>query len=84
MSKYIPAQKRIDVSPDEPVRIIRELQDRGQAQLSALCGIPQAGGSSIENSRVNLGVERTKLLASALHCHPAVLGFTGWQIDIAD
>ena len=83
MSKYIPAKKRIDNSPGESVRIIRELQGLSQPRLSALCGIPQATISSIENGRVNLGVERARMLATALRCHPAVLVFPGWQLDTA-
>jgi DNA-binding XRE family transcriptional regulator len=83
MRKFVPAQKRVDVSPGESVRIIRELQGLSQTQLSSLCGIPQTTISSIENSRVNLGVERAKVLATALHCHPAVLVFPGWQLESA-
>jgi transcriptional regulator with XRE-family HTH domain len=81
MSKPIPAKKRIDVRPGESVRIIRELQGLSQTQLSSLCGIPQTTISGIENSRINLGVERAKVLAKALHCHPAVLVFPGWQLE---
>ncbi len=83
MQNFAPAKKRADVSPGESVRIIRELQGLSQTQLAALCGIPQATLSSIENSRVNIGVERAKVLAMALRCHPAVLVFPGWQIDSA-
>lgn len=83
MSKPILARKRIDVSPGESVRIIRELQGLSQNQLSTLCGIPQTTISSIENGRVNLGVERAKVLGKALHCHPAVLVFPGWQVESA-
>ena len=81
MPEPIPAKKRVDVTPGESVRIIRELQGLSQTQLSALCGIPQTTISSIETGRVNLGVERAKVLARALRCHPAVLVFPGWQID---
>lgn len=83
MSKPKPARKRIEVTPGESVRIIRELQGLSQTQLSALCGIPQTTISSIENGRVNLGVERAKVLAKALRCHPAVLVFPGWQVEAA-
>lgn len=83
MQNFTPTKKRVEVSPGESVRIIRELQGLSQTQLAALCGIPQATLSSIENSRVNLGVERAKVLATALRCHPAVLVFPGWQIDSA-
>ena len=83
MRNFSPAKKRVDVSPGESVRIIRELQGLSQVQLAELCGIPQTTISSIENSRVNLGVERAKALALALRCHPAVLVFPGWQVSRA-
>ena len=83
MREYPPAKKRVDVTPGESVRILRELQQLSQTRLAALCGIPQATISRIENGRVNLGVERAKTLAIALRCHPAVLVFPGWQIDSA-
>ena len=83
MRNFSPAKKRVDVSPGESVRIIRELQGLSQVRLAELCGIPQTTISSIENSRVNLGVERAKVLALALRCHPAVLVFPGWQVSQA-
>ena len=73
------ARKTIDVTPGESVRIIRELQELSQTDLSMLTGIPQSTISAIENDRVNLGVERAKVLARALECHPAVLVFPGWD-----
>ncbi|MCA9232869.1 MAG: helix-turn-helix transcriptional regulator [Planctomycetales bacterium] len=75
------AQKTIDVSVGESVRIIRELQELSQNQLAELSGIPQSTISAIENDRISLGVERAKALARALKCHPAVLVFPGWEID---
>ena len=80
MRNFRPAKKRVDVSPGESVRIIRELQGPSQTRLSELCGIPHTTISSIENGRVNIGVERAKVLALALRCHPAVLVFPGWAI----
>ncbi len=70
----------MDVSAGESVRILRELQELTQSQLSAATGIAQATISAIENDRVNLGVERAKVLARALKCHPAVLVFPGWDV----
>jgi transcriptional regulator with XRE-family HTH domain len=75
------ARKTVDVSVGESVRIIRELQGLSQNQLSRITRIPQSTLSAIENDRVNLGVERAKVLARALKCHPAVLVFPGWQVD---
>ena len=82
MRNFRPAKKRVEVSPGESVRIVRELQGLSQTQLERLTGIPQATLSAIENGRVNLGVERAKVLALALRCHPAVLVFPGWQVPL--
>ena len=75
------AKKTVEVSVGESVRIVRELQSLSQNQLAKLTGIPQSTISGIENDRVNLGVERAKVLARALRCHPAVLVFPGWELD---
>jgi len=75
------AKKVVEVSAGESVRIIRELQELSQNDLASRTGIPQSTISAIENDRVRLGVERAKVLARALRCHPAVLVFPGWEID---
>jgi transcriptional regulator with XRE-family HTH domain len=80
MKKYRKAKKLIDVSVGESVRILRELQEMSQNELSELAGIPQSTISAIENDRLNLGVERAKILARALKCHPSVLVFPGWDV----
>ena len=74
------ARKTIDVSVGESVRIIRELQALTQSDLAKLTGIPQSTISGIETDRINLGVERAKVIARALRCHPAVLVFPGWDV----
>jgi transcriptional regulator with XRE-family HTH domain len=80
MKDYRPAKKRIDVSVGESVRIIREFQELSQNELARMTGIPQATISAIENDRVRLGVERAKVLARALKCHPGALVFPGWEL----
>lgn len=80
MKDYRKARQSVDVSVGESVRILRELQEMSQNELSELTGIPQSTISAIENDRVNLGVERAKILARALKCHPAVLVFPGWDV----
>lgn len=84
MKQYRSAKKRVTVSVGESVRILRELQEFSQNQLSQLTGIPQATISAIENDRVRLGVERAKVLAKALKCHPGVLVFPGWDLSDQD
>ncbi|MBI4527028.1 MAG: helix-turn-helix transcriptional regulator [Deltaproteobacteria bacterium] len=82
MKVFRPARKRIQVSVGESVRIVRELQGLSQNQLAQMTKIPQATISAIENDRVRLGVERAKVLARALKCHPAVLVFPGWEFPV--
>jgi transcriptional regulator with XRE-family HTH domain len=81
MSDYRKAIKRIDVSPGDSVRILRKLQEMSQNDLAAATGIPQSTISAIENDRVRLGVDRAKVLAKALRCHPAILVFPGWDVE---
>ncbi len=75
------ARSRVKVTVGESVRIIRELQELSQNELAALTGIPQSTLSAIEHDRVNLGVERAKVIARALKCHPAVLVFPNWDVE---
>lgn len=79
MKLYRPAKRRVEVSVGESVRIVRELQGLSQSQLAKATRISQTTISAIENGRVRLGVERAKVLARALRCHPAVLVFPGWS-----
>jgi transcriptional regulator with XRE-family HTH domain len=81
MKDYKKSKKRVDVSIGESVRIIRELQELSQNKLASITGIPQSTISAIEHDRINLGVERAKVLARALKCHPAVLVFPGWDVE---
>ena len=81
MGVYKPAVRRAEVSIGETVRIVRELQEMSQNELARASGIPQSTISAIENDRINLGVERAKMLARALECHPAALVFPGWDVE---
>ena len=79
-SDFKKAERTVEVTVGESVRIIRELQGLSQNELSVRSGIPQSTISAIENDRVNLGVQRAKVLAQALACHPAVLVFPSWDV----
>ena len=78
---YKKAKRVAEVSVGESVRILREFQALSQNALAGLTGIPQSTISAIENNRIQLGVERAKVLARALACHPAVLVFPGWDLE---
>ena len=81
MKNYSKAQKQIEVTVGESLKIIREFQDLSQNQLAEITSIPQSTISAIENNRIKLGVERAKVFARALQCHPAVLVFPGWDMQ---
>ena len=81
MSEFKKAKKSVEVSIGNSVRILRELQELSQNELALLSGIPQSTLSAIEHDKVKLGVERAKVLARALKCHPAVIVFPGWDIE---
>jgi transcriptional regulator with XRE-family HTH domain len=81
MNNFRKAKNQIEVSVGESVKILREFQELSQNDLAELTGIPQSTISAIENNRVQLGVERAKVFARALRCHPAVLVFPGWDIQ---
>ena len=70
MRNFTKAKKQIDVSVGELVKIIRELQELSQNDLAELTGILKSTISAIEHNRVKLGVERAKVFARALKCHP--------------
>ncbi len=81
MNDFKKAKKTVEVSIGNSVRILRELQELSQNQLALISGIPQSTLSAIEHDKVKLGVERAKVLARALKCHPAVIVFPGWDIE---
>ncbi len=81
MNDYKKAKKTVEVSIGNSVRILRELQELSQNELALISGIPQSTLSAIEHDKVKLGVERAKVLARALKCHPAVIVFPGWDIE---
>lgn len=77
--RFSAAKVRRPLSVGQSVRIARELNELSQNELAERAGIAQSTISAIETDRVKLGAERAKTLARALHVHPAVLLFPGWQ-----
>ena len=80
---FVLAQPQLEMSPAQSLRVLRELQGLSQNDLEKLCGIPQSTISGMESGRINIGVERAKVLARALRVHPAVIVFPGWELDAA-
>ncbi len=80
---YVKFDLGVDRTPDDTIRILREISEWSQKALEAQTGIPQTTISAIENNRQNLGVERTKVFAIVFNVHPSVILFPNWKIDAA-
>jgi len=76
---FRPARSRVHLTSGEMLRLLREKNELSQQQLAAASGLTQATISSLERGRINLGVERAKVLARVLHVHPATLVFPDWE-----
>lgn len=64
------------------IKILREKNELSQNELARLTGLNQSTISSLENNKINLGVERAKTLARILKVHPAVLAFPDWENEL--
>lgn len=80
---FTPAKTRVHMTPGQSLKVIRELQELSQNALAELSGLPQSTISGMESGRINIGVERSKVLAKALRVHPAVIIFPGWETERA-
>ena len=80
---FVIAKTRIEMTPGKSLRVIRELQELSQNDLAKLSGLPQSTISGMESGKINIGVERAKVLAKALKVHPAVIVFPGWKMEKA-
>ena len=81
--EFVPAKTRVPMTPGQSLRAIRELQELSQNDLAKISGLPQSTISGMESGRINIGVERAKVLAQALRVHPAVIVFPGWKVGHA-
>ena len=72
---YRPARRHVRMTPGITIRSLREMQEISQSDLARAAGISQGVLSNLEHDRIPLGLARAKLIAKALHTHPAVLLF---------
>lgn len=76
---FVEAGKSIQMSPGEMIRTLRELKEWTQVDLAEETGISQANISAIENDRVEIGKQRSIVLAQALNVHPASIMFADYS-----
>jgi transcriptional regulator with XRE-family HTH domain len=81
--EFVPAKTRVHMTTGQSLKVIRELQELSQNELAKISGLPQSTISGMESGRINIGIERAKVLARALRVHPAVIVFPGWETERA-
>ena len=77
---FVTSSSKVAITQGTALRILREKNGFSQNKLAELTGLTQSTLSSIENDRINIGIERAKTLARVLNVHPAVLAFPDWEI----
>ncbi len=73
-----PAGGTISMSPGEMIRELRELKGWSQLDLARETGISQTNISALENGRVDIGKQRSVVIAKALNVHPASIMFADY------
>jgi transcriptional regulator with XRE-family HTH domain len=63
------------LTPGDVVRHMRELAEMTQEEFARKSGLKQTTVSGIEKNRINIGVERAKVIGKALGIHPAIILF---------
>ncbi|CAN5409852.1 hypothetical protein BH10PSE19_BH10PSE19_07630 [soil metagenome] len=77
---FVKSTVHCSLTPNEAIKIIRELQSLSQNDLATLSGISQSNISALEKGTTRLGRERALMLAKALHVHPSVLLFPDFDM----
>jgi len=79
-SDFTRAKVHVRLTPGEALKMLRELQNLSQADLSDLTNIAQSNISALENGTRQIGRERAIILAKALNVHPAVILFPDFDM----
>ena len=78
---FVPAQRHIELSTGDVIRILREWHEWTQVELAERSGISPTNISLLENDRVDIGKKRAESLARAFGIHPAIIMFPGYDAD---
>ncbi|MCP4911486.1 MAG: helix-turn-helix transcriptional regulator [Oligoflexia bacterium] len=80
---FVEAGTSIQMTPGEMIKTLRELKGWTQVNLAEETGISQANISSIENDKVEIGKQRSIVIARALNVHPASIMFADFTSEVA-
>ena len=81
-NQFVIAKKHADITTGETIRILRELKEWTQVELSEKSGINYRNISMLENDKVDIGKKRTERLAKAFGIHPAIIMFPEYESDL--
>lgn len=76
---YGPAKVRASITTGETIRMLRDLKDWTQQELSKRSSISATNISLLENNRVDIGKKRAVQLAEAFGIHPAIIMFPEYE-----
>lgn len=76
---FLPGKSHASLSTGEVIRMLRELKEWTQEELSTRSGISPTNLSALENDRVDIGKRRAELLAKAFNIHPAIIMFPEYE-----
>lgn len=80
-NKFQLAKVHAHPTPNEALKMLRELQGLTQEELARRSGINQSNLSALETNQRQMGRERALILAKVLKVHPAVLLFPDFDIS---
>lgn len=76
---FITAKSHTVLTTGEVIRMLRELKEWTQPELSRLSGISVSNISLLENNKVDIGKRRAEQLARAFGVHPAIIMFPEYE-----
>ena len=77
---FSPAGQHAELSTGEVIKMLRELKEWTQEELSRHCGISPTNISLLEHDKVEIGKKRALLLAKAFNIHPAIIMFPEFEV----
>jgi len=81
-NEFITAQKHALITTGETIKMLRELKEWTQEELSRRSGINAKNISLLENNKIDIGKKRTEQLANAFGVHPAIIMFPEYEADL--
>jgi transcriptional regulator with XRE-family HTH domain len=78
-AEFQPAKPHSKITTGEVIRMLRELKEWTQADLSRYSGIAAANISLLENNKTEIGKKRAEQIAKAFGVHPAIIMFPEYE-----